>query len=158
MRNVIRKPFLLTLDGRIYEVLSATLTRGVGGLRFTTPRISQQKRVNKRCLQEYVTFSSVASNTGLDLPVLLVTHLNELRSQFLHTRGGFVEIPLFFSVGLKRTACQGHSSPTQPNQTHNCAFVSGAAPVIKKREALERSMEKWILEGKICPFSNSDSA
>lgn len=39
------------------------------------------------------------------------------------------------------------SSPTQPNQTHNFAFVSDAAPVIKK-EAVWKGQQRWILKRK----------
>lgn len=36
------------------------------------------------------------------------------------------------------------SSPTQPNQTHNFAFVSDAAPVMKE-EAVWKGQQGWIL-------------
>lgn len=53
------------------------------------------------------------------------------------------------------------SSPTQPNQSHNCAFVSGAAPVIKKREALERSTERrngfWMVKYSFLSFIQVES-
>lgn len=39
------------------------------------------------------------------------------------------------------------SSPTQPNQTHNFAFVSDAAPVMKK-EAVWKGQQRWILKRK----------
>lgn len=138
MGNVIRKLLLCTLAGKIYEVLSTALyTRGRraplhDSLNLSTKEGKQGMSSGicgfffQRCCQHQFRSSCPVNDTFK----LAVVGFSSHSSRFF-----FSPRPASPRPGR---APENHmpgsllSSPTQPNQTHNFAFVSDAAPVIKK--------------------------
>ncbi len=153
MGNVIRKLLLGTLAGKIYEVLSTALfTRGRRAPLHDSLNLSTKEGKQGmssgicgfffQCRCQHRFRSSRPVN---DTFKLAVVRFSSHSLQFFFSPRPASPRP--GQAPENRMPGSLLSSPTQPNQTHNFAFVSDAAPVMKK-EAVWKGQQRRMLKRK----------